>query len=155
MKKTPEDKAIQKQFDDACINDDTITIMKLFSNDSKSYPNIHNKDDNAIKWACENNNLELIKFFLTSPQLKEHANFHASEDTPFRILMACGYVDIIEYLIFDYGIRLTEHIKKALDGEREILDLYYIDNMFAKRELHELLQSNLKVNIDNITKIKC
>ena len=40
--------------------------------------------------SCENGYLEVVKYLLTSPDLKEHANIHADNDYGFRWACARG-----------------------------------------------------------------
>ena len=49
--------------------------------------------------ACKNDDLEVIKFLLTSPKLKEHADIHASNDEGFRSACAQGHLEVVKYLL--------------------------------------------------------
>ena len=39
---------------------------------------------------CQKGHLEIVKYLLTSPDLKEHANIHANNDSGFRWACARG-----------------------------------------------------------------
>ena len=58
-------------------------------------------------WACKNDDLEIVKYLLTSPELTEHADIHARND--FGFIGACrkGQLDFVKYLLA--SDELTEH----------------------------------------------
>ena len=64
--------------------------------------------------ACYNGNLEIIKYLLTTPDLKVHANIHETESDFFNneknaLMYACinGHLNIVEYLLTSPN--LAEH----------------------------------------------
>ena len=61
--------------------------------------------------SCENGYLEVVKYLLTSPDLKEHANIHANNDYGFRWACANGQLEIVKFLIIDMNIDKTNYIE--------------------------------------------
>jgi ankyrin repeat protein len=53
----------------------------------------------ALIYACINNDLDIVKYCLTSPELKLHAQVHADEDQPLRNACKFGHLDIVKYLV--------------------------------------------------------
>ena len=49
--------------------------------------------------SCENGYLEVVKYLLTSPELKEHADIHANNDSGFRLACEKGHLEIVKYLL--------------------------------------------------------
>ena len=99
--------------------------------------------------ACYGGNLDLVKYLLTSPDLKEHADIHAKNSESFINAISNGHVEIIEYLIWDYKIEKTEHVEQYL-VEKEMKDIL---NTFEKRDLEKELQKDLNHNMIKDIKI--
>lgn len=57
--------------------------------------------------ACEYGYMEDVRYLLTSPELKYHADIHTMEDFGFRLACSNGHLPIVEYLIS--SPELTEH----------------------------------------------
>ena len=57
--------------------------------------------------ACQNDDLDIVQFLLTSPELTEHANIHAENDEGFRSACRCSHLEVIKYLLT--SPELTEH----------------------------------------------
>ena len=57
--------------------------------------------------SCEKGHLEIVKYLLTSPDLKEHADIHAKNDYGFRWACEQGYLEVVKYLLT--GTDLKEH----------------------------------------------
>lgn len=97
-----------------------------------------------LEFACIDGNVEVIKYLLTSPDLKEHADIHVSHDNCF--INACYYhrSSTLQYLIFEYNITQTEDINSFLItiNRRDILA------MFDKRKLEQQLQTTLHLKDD-------
>lgn len=53
----------------------------------------------ALIFACINNDIDIVKYCLTSPELKVHAEIHADEGQPLRNACKFGHLDIVQYLI--------------------------------------------------------
>ena len=59
--------------------------------------------------ACENGQLEVVKYLLTSPELTEHADIHTENDLGFRLACEEGRLEVVKYLLA--SDELTEHAK--------------------------------------------
>ena len=49
--------------------------------------------------ACQNNDLDILQFLLTSLELTEHANIHADNDYGFTWTCANGHLEIVKFLL--------------------------------------------------------
>ena len=90
--------------------------------------------------SCAYGYLEVVKYLLTSPDLKEHANIHADNDEGFRLACANEHLEKVKYLILDMSIEKTKHIENYLNKNQ--------DNKFVKEaiELFKISQLNTKLN---------
>ena len=57
--------------------------------------------------ACKNDDLDIVKFLLTSPELTEHADIHALNDEGFIWACVQGHLEVVKYLLT--SPELTEH----------------------------------------------
>jgi len=55
--------------------------------------NIHVNDDNALYWACYNDNLDVVKILI-----KLGADVHAKNDRAFRVAHDYDHKNIVKYL---------------------------------------------------------
>ena len=104
-----------------------------------------------LEHACLKGLLEVVKYLLTSSELKEHADIHYDYDQSFFNAYNEDRVDVVQYLVFDYKINKTKDIIKNL-VQHSRTD---ISNLFYKRDLEEKLQNTLTNNkkIDNKIKL--
>ena len=65
--------------------------------------------------ACQNDDLDIVQFLLTSPELKEHADVHAKYDLGFRVACRSGRLEVVKCLIIDMSIEKTIHIETYLN----------------------------------------
>jgi hypothetical protein len=110
--------------------------------------NIQCESNLGIKRACAFNHVPLVKYLLTSPELKKHSNIHDDDDHAFKLAYKDKHFQVLEYLIFDYKIKKTNAIKELLKDNQEL------SNMFSKRELNEQLHNNLTTNLIKTSKNK-
>ena len=66
--------------------------------------------------ACQNGHLELVKYLLTSPDLKEHANINYKDDNGFKWACRNEHFDIVKYLTSspDLKDKIDIHLKNDL-----------------------------------------
>ena len=57
--------------------------------------------------ACKNDDLDIVKYLLTSAKLTEHADIHAQNDEGFRSACRYGRLEVVKYLLT--SSELTEH----------------------------------------------
>ena len=69
-----------------------------------------NDINNELKVACKKGYLTQVRYFLTSPQLKTHANINDDEIEP-ALTLACsaGHLEIVKYLLTSSDLK--EHAK--------------------------------------------
>lgn len=97
----------------------------------------------AFQLACQNNHLDIVKFFLKSLKLKEHANIRYDSGAPF--LKACqeNSLQVVEYLVKNHKVSLNYIEQGFIDsceqGSLNVMDFFfqpsyekYICNSFQK-----------------------
>src|SRR5579875_3563984 len=116
--------------------------------------------DKAFLHSCIYAKFEHIKYLLTSPELKRHANVHAEEDLGFAHLLGNKEKsrNIIQYLIFDFNIERNSIIDEILGYPTDSAELANlkenIKKMFEQRGLIKSLNNELEKNNNNVKKIK-
>ena len=98
--------------------------------------------------SCENGYLEVVKYLLTSPDLKEHADIHARSDDGFRSACRNGHLEVIKYLIIDMNIEKTHYIETYLNKNKnkDNENVQQAIELFNTRDLHHQLNENIKDN---------
>ena len=113
---------MQLEFREACSKGDLDMVkemLKYFIIDEFAF-------QYGFSWACMNGQLEVVKYLLTSPNLKEHADIHAEDDWGFRWACSEGHLEVVKYLIDDFQITRTQKIEEFLLENNK----YNIFNMF-------------------------
>ena len=87
-----------------------IDIIKYLFAFSEDTPDIHYLDDVFLAIASANNRIELVKFLLTSPNLKEHANLHAHNNRAFIWACEYGNLEIMDYLLHSSELKVHANI---------------------------------------------
>lgn len=96
---TNYNKEIDKIFCTNCaLGNIKILEYLLNSKDIKENVKIYN-NPNALIVACENNQLETVKYLLSSTTLIEHSNIHSRFEAPLINSCEKGHLEIIKYLI--------------------------------------------------------
>ena len=104
--------------------------------------------------ACENGHLEIVKYLLTSPELTEHANIHAENDSGFSWACDQGHLEVVKYLIIDMNIDKTTYIEKYLNEKTDNKNVQQAIELFNTRDLHHQLNENIKDNKEKVKKMK-
>ena len=86
---------MQHEFMEACYKGDMKTVIKILK---YSFLELNFIND-GFSWACNNGHLEVVKYLLTSPDLKEHADIHADNDKGFRGACDKGHLEVVKYLL--------------------------------------------------------
>jgi len=131
----------------ACMNNH-IDIVKylLTSPDLNKHADIHANDDYPLYCVVNNDYFDLFKYLLSSPELKEHANIHARNADIFKVICFDQLVDMVNYLIFDYKIEMTQDINKYLT-EKDTDFNRQVKAMFPVRDLTNALENELASDI--------
>ena len=104
--------------------------------------------------ACQNNDLDIVKYLLTSAELTEHADIHAKYDLGFRSACDRGHLEVVKYLIIDMNIEKTTHIEKYLNENKDNENVQQAIELFNTRDLHHQLKENIKDNKEKVKKVK-
>ena len=112
--KLPE---LEKSFHNACVDGNLNQIKKLIN--SKKI-NIHCNNDAGFLLACSNGHLDIVDYFLTSPELKKHIDINTNDDMGF--LNACfrGQLHIVKYLLTSPKLNKYSNIHAYKDRAFEI-----------------------------------
>lgn len=125
---------INERFHAACSLGNLDLVRYLLT--SKEIPikaQINYDDGQAIISACSNGYIKIVDYLLTSSELEEKINVHNRHDYLFRIAHLHKKLDILEYLIFDFGITETKIIKRYVEQDPKTI------KMFINRDLNKEL----------------
>ena len=104
--------------------------------------------------GCKNDDLDIVKYLLTSPELTEHADIHARSDEGFMWACYESRLEVIKYLIIDMSIDKTTYIEKYLNENKYNKNVQQAIELFNTRELHHQLNENIKDNKEKVKKMK-
>jgi ankyrin repeat protein len=94
--------------------------MKNESFYSKYKSSTQKQLNSAFCQACSNGNLDEVKYLLTSPELKEHAEIHYYEDDALAEACWNGHLEIVKYLLTSPDLKehsnLNDHENNNCDG---------------------------------------
>ena len=103
--------------------------------------------------ACDSDDIETIKYLMTSPQLKEHAVLETDNNHIFTSLFFRMKFNTICALVFELDIQKDEKIEKLIDTEHSLSHqnqfASLIKKLFKIREVNKSLkneQSQEKIN---------
>lgn len=118
----------------------------LTSKELNKHSQINNCPEDTVSglsYACVNGDLNLVKYLLSSPDLKELADIHQNNDNAFKLAFYREHDAILEYLIFEHKIPYTEDIKSHIASvvTYTAKENYqkHVDSMFLARELNNEL----------------
>ena len=105
--------------------------------------------------SCSNGYLEVVKYLLTSAELKEHADIHTKDDGGFIWACRSGRLEVVKYLLT--SPKLTEHadihasnnlgFRWACDqGHLEVIKYLIIDMNIEKTNYIEKYLNEAKDN---------
>ena len=104
---------------------------------------------NQLFNACKYGEVNIVDYILNSPDLDDNGytkpDIHFGNDSCFIISCKEGYLDVVEWLIFNYYIALTDFIKAFLmqsDNDNKIGN-QKINELFELRTQYQSLQSIL------------
>lgn len=114
--------------------------------------------------SMSSNDIDRVKFLLSSPDLKEHADIHYLRDEVFRMLCINRDLSMLHYLICDLNIERTNKIDEHLESYKIsykysgstdcVAFIEYAQDLFDKRELKEQINLELMVNKTVNKKVK-
>jgi hypothetical protein len=102
---------------------------------------------------CQEGNLEVVKYLMSSPDLKEKPNMYAENDFAFKRALMGEHLDIVQYFIIECNYEKKETISNLLDvmtGETP----GKVNKMFTIREFSETLDEELNSEKTNKKKHK-
>lgn len=117
--------------------------------------------------ACSSNDLDLIKYCLTSTDLANYDNLDEYIENGFEQALNSESMDTISYFIFDLNLvknETVEHILKTSERTESYLRKIvknknnndsFIDkviNMFKIRDINQNLESELPINEESLNK---
>jgi hypothetical protein len=105
--------------------------------------------DEEFTDACMNGRLEIIKYLVESPELKNHANINNNENNiGFKSACDNGFNEIIRFLIVEKNMAISNSLKDWLKGKNHDNKSYgYPLSLIAIRDLKDKLDKDLEINI--------
>jgi len=76
--------------------------------------------------ACKDGELDKVKYLLTSPELKIHADIHDKLDSPLNLAVFANKIDVVKYLLT--SDELKEHANLHADGDNAFVIAAYYDH---------------------------
>lgn len=140
---------INKAFIDACLKGDLASVKNMLKSEEMKYSleeNPYLLDEGMLEASHARKN-NVVKYLLSSPELKKHANVHTMKDMIFRTTSVNGNHEILNYIIFDLNIRKTDTILECLKRESHSLSL----ELFRQRDIKNLqneINEELPINQD-------
>lgn len=71
--------------------------------------------NSALENAVESGHLDIVKFYLFSPEIQNHINLHNKSDNLFRLACYAGQLDIIKYFLESLDIQTEINIHTCED----------------------------------------
>ena len=109
------------------------------------YPDIHTNDNFGLLTSALNGYFDITTFLLTSPELTAVGHtlpsVHFENDKLFKFACNSQNNDLVDYLIFERNIQITENIHSYLIEKCPISEVVW--NKFSKRELNNALDQHL------------
>lgn len=144
-------KDLNKKFIEACENGDLETVRHLLLKEGER-ADIHAKDgggfeDGGFRWACEFGRLNIVQYLLTSPELEEHADIHACNNSALQMACGSGHMDIVQYLL------TSPELKKHADIQGDCFSLACMNGKVETVQ-YLLTKIDLKERIDTHQMIK-
>jgi ankyrin repeat protein len=132
----------------SCCAEGHIYLLKLFLTSPKIKKRVllSEREDEALHYATKNNQFEVVKYLMTSPDLWRKAN----PDLAFRKAYENGNLEMVKYLIFELNIKRSPYIRLYMG--RNPNDT--IDSWFDMKELNQDLKSELLTNESIQKKLK-
>ena len=100
--------------------------------------------------ACEDNDLEIVQYLLSAPELKIHANIHTKEDSGFIGACINGNINLVKYLLSYPDLREHADINAQND------EAFFMACIYKQIEVLEylIIDKNIAVSdrLDNLLK---
>ncbi len=103
-------------------------------------------EDEALRYACKNNQFEVVKYFLTTKDLWKKAN----PDLAFRKAYEAGNLEMVKFLILDMNIQYSPYIRLYMGRNPN----EQIEKWFELKELNQELKNDLEISKSYIKKVK-
>ncbi len=84
-----------EELTNACRNGDLDSVKTIL----KAGADIHYNEDEAVIFACQAENFELVKYLLSSKELKEHCSVHAGYDRAYRKACEMGNLEMVKFTL--------------------------------------------------------
>jgi hypothetical protein len=136
-------KLSEKIFNTTCFKGN-IDIFEYLINSSNitSYHQI-NVGQSHFELAYGNNNLELTQLILMNNQYNKNIDVHANNDKAFFTIIGNKDFELLNFLIFNYDIKITPHINSILE---EFDNDGQIKKLFELREINKQLNKEISLN---------
>jgi ankyrin repeat protein len=96
----------------------------------KNGADVHDDNDNALRWASCNGHLEVVKLLLANG-----ADVHANNDESLKLASRSGYLKIVKLLV-EHGADINKGYSSSFNRHPEIVAYY--ENRFILNKLNQL-----------------
>lgn len=98
---------------------------------------IHMQDDgncDALGLACENDQLDFVRFIMTSPDILPHTDERLQNQAFFTAIFK-GYNEIVNFFLFDLNFEISPDLKLSLESILSTKSMNELEHLVQKRDL--------------------
>jgi len=95
------------RFEDACRHGNFETVTLISKTNLLNFIDFEYKDDNGLMLACEYGHLNIVKFLLTTEDLKHKVDIHSNEEHALIRAAKYNHLEIVKFLLT--SPELSEH----------------------------------------------
>ena len=99
----------------ACVRGDLEFVKYVATEKGVDCGSVLHLTNSALENAVEHGHLDIVKFYLFSPEIQNHSNLHNKSDNLFRLACYAGQVDIIKYFLESPDIKTKVNIHTCDD----------------------------------------
>jgi ankyrin repeat protein len=104
--------------------------------------------------ACKFNDLDEVKYLLTSSELKEHADITNNDNAPLIIACMCGHTKIAEYLLTSPDLKKHADIHADNDSSLNYAIIYKYEKLTRYLLSSPKLKEHANIQANNNTAVK-
>lgn len=111
----------------ACLYGHLPVVKYLLSAEFKYHVDIHTKNDSGFINACKAGQLEIVRYLVESPDLKEHVSIYTQNQQAIFWAIQKKQQNILEYFIFELKMPLTKNIENYIEDNIE--DIFWANKI--------------------------
>ena len=139
---------IDEAFKEALPNHNDVVFFLLNSPEFQNQTKYKENNITVLLQACENSDIDFINTFLNTPELVSNTNLHAKYDALFKKLYEKEDTELLNTLVFEHNLPLTQRIEKFLTDHNEDDLAVQLLQTFKSRDSYHSLNQQLKKQSD-------